>query len=169
MTRRTQWVAAEVTGVDTQARTLQYRLADGREQTMPFSHLVLACGMGVNLHVIPGLAAHALPLESITDAFTIGNEVITRFEQAAAVTDETLRQHLLTVMVIGEGFSGVEVAGHLFDLIQNVRPFYPELQGVEPRLLLLQAERLRSSPMTHDVMPERLRRDRALGPPGEKA
>jgi NADH dehydrogenase len=138
MARRTQWVAGEVTGVDAGARTVQYVQPDGREDSTPFSHLVLACGLGVNLRAVPGLAAHALPLKSVTDAFTIGNEVIARFEQAAAITEASARQQLLTVVVIGGGFSGVEIAGHLFDLMQNVRPFYPQLLGVEPQLLLLQ-------------------------------
>jgi NADH dehydrogenase len=137
-TRHTRWVAADVTGLDTEAGMVQYRLADGREHSVAFSHLVLACGQAANAHAIPGLAAHALPLKSVTDAIIVGNEVLARFEQAAAVTDTAARQQLLTVVVIGGGFSGVEVAGHLFDLVQNVRTFYPELGGIEPRLLLLQ-------------------------------
>lgn len=138
VSRRTRWVAADVTGVDPQAKAVRYVRPDGREESMRFAHLVLACGMGVNLDTIPGLAAHALPLRSVTDAFTIGNEVIARFEQAAAVTDETVRQQLLTAVVIGGGFSGVEIAGHVFDLMQNVRPFYPQLGEIEPKLVLLQ-------------------------------
>ena len=137
-TRRTQWVAAEVTGIDSQARTVEYELADGRAHTTRFSHLVLACGLGVNLAAVPGLAAHGLPIKSISDAFTIGNEVIARFEQAVAADDDARRRELLTVVVIGGGFSGVEVAGHLFDFIQNVRPFYRQIRHVVPRLVLLQ-------------------------------
>jgi NADH:ubiquinone reductase (H+-translocating) len=140
VSQRTRWVAADVTSVDARAKTLRYLRSDGREETTRFSHLVLACGMGVNLDMVPGLAAHALPLKSVTDAFTIGNEVITRFEQAAAVTetDNTIRQQLLTAVVIGGGFSGVEIAGHLFDLMLNVRRFYPQLSYIEPTLVLLQ-------------------------------
>ena len=67
LSRRTRWVAADVTGVDPRAKGLRYVLPDGREESTRFAHLVLACGMGVNLDTVPGLAAHALPLKSVGD------------------------------------------------------------------------------------------------------
>jgi NADH dehydrogenase len=49
-----------------------------------------------------------------------------------------VRQRLLTVVVIGGGFSGVEVAGHIADLTRAIRRFYPELKNVPSRIVLLQ-------------------------------
>jgi NADH dehydrogenase FAD-containing subunit len=53
------------------------------------------------------------------DGFTFGNEAITRFQQAVAEPDDAERERLLTVVVVGGGFTGVEAAGNLFDLMRN--------------------------------------------------
>ena len=63
---------------------------------------------------------------------------IARFEQAAVEPADAERQRLLTVLVVGGGFTGVEAAGHLFDLMRNIHPFYPQLSRTRPRMALLQ-------------------------------
>ena len=132
------WLTATVTAVDLQKNEVEYTQPDGKIATLSYAHLVLACGAGVNLDVVPGMAAHAYTLRTVGDGLTLGNEVIARFEQAAAEPDEAERQRLLTVVVVGGGFTGVEAAGHLFDLMRNIHPFYPQLSGTRPRMVLLQ-------------------------------
>ena len=132
------WVTATVAGVDLKKNEVEYTRPDGETATLSYSHLVLACGSDVNLDVIPGMAAHAHTLRTVGDGFDLGNEIITRFEQAVAEPDEAERQRLLTVVVVGGGFTGVEAAGHLFDLMRNIMPFYPQLSQVQPRMVLLQ-------------------------------
>ena len=135
---RATWLTATVTGVDLNKNEVEYTRPDGKIATLSYAHLVLACGSGVNLDEVPGMAAHACTLRSVGDGMTLGNEIITRFEQATAEPDEAERERLLTVVVVGGGFTGVEAAGHLFDLMRNIMPFYPQLRGVRPRLVLLQ-------------------------------
>jgi len=67
----------------------------------------------------------------------MGNDLIGHFEAAAIQPDAEVRQRLLTVVVIGGGFSGVEVAGHIADLMRAIRRFYPELQHETPHVVLL--------------------------------
>ena len=52
--------------------------------------------------------------------------------------DAAERQRLLTVVVIGGGFTGVEAAGHMFDLMRNIKSFYPPLSQDRPRMVLVQ-------------------------------
>jgi NADH:ubiquinone reductase (H+-translocating) len=136
--RGATWVTAAVTGVDLKKNEVEYTRPDGQKATLPYTHLVLACGSDVNLDVVPGMAAHAYTLRTVGDGFDLGNEIITRFEQAAAEPNDAERERLLTVVVVGGGFTGVEAAGHLFDLMRNIMPFYPQLSHIRPRMVLLQ-------------------------------
>lgn len=138
MTKHTLWFAAEVTDVDLDQRVVHYSLTHGGTASARYSHLVFACGQGVDLSVVPGLAAHALALKSVGDAAELGNEVIARFEQASLESDPAVRQRLLTLVVIGGGFTGVETAGHLLDLMQATHRYHPVLRDVSPRLVMLQ-------------------------------
>jgi len=138
LTRRTKWVEARVTRIDRENNEAHYVRRDGTPASMPYTHLVLACGSAANLEEIPGLAARGYPLKTVTDAIVMGNDLIGNFEAAATETEREARQRLLTVVVIGGGFSGVEIAGHFADLMHATHRFYPELRNEPPRIVLLQ-------------------------------
>ena len=135
---RATWLTASVTSVDLKKNEVEYTRPDGKNVTLPYTHLILACGSDVNLDVVPGMAAHAYTLRTEADGMVLGNEVIGRFEQAAVEPEEDERQRLLTVVVVGGGFTGVEAGGHLFDLMRDIQSLYPQLKGHQPRLVLLQ-------------------------------
>jgi NADH:ubiquinone reductase (H+-translocating) len=116
--------------------------------------LVLACGSGVNLDVVPGMAAHAYTLRTVGDGMVLGNEIIGRFEQAAVEPEDAERERLLTVVVVGGGFTGVEAAGHLFDMMRNIKPFYPLLSRNRPRMVLLQRGARIVPEFQHDSLSE---------------
>jgi NADH dehydrogenase len=137
MTRRTLWMKARVNHVDPAANVLTYEDDRGEEHRMRYSHLVVACGAVVNLNAIPGMAAHAYPLKSIGDAFSLGNALIGLCEDAS-IAAPSERQDILSVVVVGAGFSGVEIAGNIADLVERVHRYYPQLRGLRPRISLLQ-------------------------------
>jgi NADH dehydrogenase len=151
---RATWLTATVTSVDLKKNEVEYTRPDGKIATLSYAHLVLACGSDVNLDVIPGMAAYAYTLRTVGDGWTLGNEVITRFEQAAAEPDDAERERLLTVVVVGGGFTGVEAAGHLFDLMRNIMPFYPQLSRSRPRMVLLQRGAKIVPEFQHDSLSE---------------
>jgi NADH:quinone reductase (non-electrogenic) len=151
---RATWLTATVTGVDLNKNEVEYTRPDGKIATLSYTHLVLACGSGVNLDVVPGMTAHAYTLRDVGDALTLGNEVIARYEQAAVEPDGAERQRLLTVVVVGGGFTGVEAAGHLFDLMRNIHSFYPQLSRDRPRMVLLQRGARIVPEFQHDSLSE---------------
>ena len=138
MAPRARWLTASVSGVDLKKNELEFSRPDGKTATLSYSHLVLACGSAVNLNAVPGMAAHAYTLRTAFDGVILGNEIIGRFEQAAVEHEAAERQRLLTVVVVGGGFTGVEAAGHMFDLMRNIKRFYPQLSKDQPRMVLLQ-------------------------------
>jgi NADH dehydrogenase len=138
LTRRTQWLEARVNWIDRVRNEAHYDRPDGTTASMRYTQLVLACGAAANLAEIPGLASRGYALKTVIDAIVMGNDLIGNFEAAATEPDAEVRQRLLTVVVIGGGFSGVEVAGHIADLMRAIRRFYPELQHETPHVVLLQ-------------------------------
>jgi NADH:ubiquinone reductase (H+-translocating) len=138
MAPRARWLTASVSGVDLKKNEVEFTRPDGKMANLSYTHLVLACGSAVNLNAVPGMAAHAYTLRTAFDGVILGNEIIGRFEQAAVEPESAERQRLLTIVVVGGGFTGVEAAGHMFDLMRNIKSFYPQLSKDRPRMVLLQ-------------------------------
>ena len=138
MVRRTTWLTARVTDIDLQTHLVRYVGEGGENASLTYDHLVLACGSIVNMDMLPGLAAYAYPIKTLGDAVYLGNDLISRFEEAAVETDATQRRRLLTLVVIGGGFSGVEVAGAIMEVTNHALRFYPTLKGERAQVILLQ-------------------------------
>ena len=131
-----------VVDVDWRAASLRRRTLAGRQE-IAYEHLVLAFGTRANLDLVPGMAEHALPLKLIGDAMFIRNRVLQRIARIELETDPVLRRRLGHFVVIGGGFSGVEVAGQLADFLRSVRRYYPRVGRDELRVTVLEGgERL---------------------------
>ena len=127
-----------VTAVDLAAKTLT---VDGgrftRNQVIGFRHLALTLGSVTDLSKVPGMAEHGWPLKSVADALRLRAAVINRMEEANLVDDPAVRRRLLTFVVVGGGYTGVEVAGQLHDLLHEAKAFYSRLEGEPIRVALV--------------------------------
>jgi NADH:quinone reductase (non-electrogenic) len=105
-----------------------------------YDHLVVALGNVTDFRGLPGLPEHALPFKNLSDALYIRNHVIHVLEEAAIEhRDVELRKQLLTFVVAGGGFSGVEVVAELNDFVREVVKNYPQIDPREVRVILLHA------------------------------
>jgi NADH:ubiquinone reductase (H+-translocating) len=105
-----------------------------------FDHLVLALGSVTDFRGLRGLPDHAFPFKNLGDALDLRNHVIRALDEASIERhDERLRQQLLTFVVAGGGFSGVEVAAELNDFVRGIARSYPALDPREIRIVLLHA------------------------------
>ena len=138
MVRHTTWLTAQVTEIDLQTHLVRYVGEGGEQASLTYDHLVLAVGSAVNMNMMPGLAAYSYPMKTLGDAVDLSNDLISRFEQAAVETDAMLRRRLLTLVVIGGGFSGVEVAGAITEVANNALRYYPTLKDERAHIVLLQ-------------------------------
>src|SRR5947209_6709341 len=138
MLTRTRFVMGRATGVDVARRKL---LADtlAGPQAIGYGELVLAFGSRANLHLVPGLAAHGLPLKLVGDAMHIRNRLLQRVARIELETDAAVRARLGRFVVIGGGFSGVEVAGAVADFLRSARRWYPRVLASELQVSLLEA------------------------------
>jgi NADH:ubiquinone reductase (H+-translocating) len=89
-----------------------------------FDHIMLSLGAAVNLSRTPGMAEHALLVRNVGDAMKLRATIISRLEEANLIADVTARRALLSFVVVGGGYSGVEVAGQMIDMMHSICKFY---------------------------------------------
>jgi len=102
-----------------------------------FEHLVLAIGSVVDVSRVPGMPEHGYLMKTVGDAIRLRSDVLERLEAASITTQEPIRRKLLTFVVVGGGYSGVETAGQIWDLLRDVQRLYPRLDPKEFRLILV--------------------------------
>jgi len=130
---------AEVRKVDFSAKTVHVTVGLGDEiTTVAYDQLVIALGQIVDLSRTPGLADRALVMKDVMDAFRIRNHVLQCLEDADETTDSQRKSRLLTFVVVGGGFTGVEVIGEIQDLIAKSLKYYRNLRAAEVRIVLIQ-------------------------------
>ncbi len=106
-----------------------------------YDHLVLALGNVTDFRGLRGLPEHAIPFKNLGDALYIRNHVIHVLEEAAIEHhDREFRKQLLTFVVAGGGFSGVEVAAELNDFVRSVVGNYPQIDPTDVRVVLLHSQ-----------------------------
>jgi NADH:ubiquinone reductase (H+-translocating) len=98
-----------------------------RLRQLDYDHLVIALGSVTNFYDLPGLADLAIPMKTLQDAIRLRAQILSRLEAANAETNSLEPQSLLTFVVAGGGFAGVETVAALSDFIREVLPFYPNL------------------------------------------
>ena len=107
----------DVVSVDVDGRSVT--TADG--DTFGGDYLVLAAGSKPNFFNTPGAQQHAFPLYSVADANRLRNRLFEVFEDAD--NDATLIDRgALNIVVVGAGPTGVETAGAMADLVNDVMP-----------------------------------------------
>ncbi|MEY2491151.1 MAG: hypothetical protein QOH24_102 [Verrucomicrobiota bacterium] len=102
---------------------------------MDYDHLLIALGSITNFYDIPGLADLAVPMKSLRDAIQLRAQIIRHLEEANSNTAD--RRALLTFVVAGGGFAGVETVAALNDFVREAMPFYPNLREGMLRVILV--------------------------------
>ncbi len=150
--KRGRFVMGRVIGLDAEAKRVTCRTLAG-ERTFDYDHLVLALGVRARLDLVPGMAEHALPLKTVGDALHIRNTVLRRLARMELEDDPARRACLGHFIVLGGGFSGVEVAGELVDCLKSMARYYRRVEPDQIRLTLVHG-RERLLPEMHPALGE---------------
>lgn len=122
-----------------------------RERTLDYDFLVVAVGAVNNYFGKDNWAEFAPGMKSLDEAVELRRRVLVAFEEAEREADESLREALLTMVVIGGGATGVEMAGALADLSRTV--LARDFRNIDPsksRVLLVEgSERVLGAFPTH--------------------
>ncbi len=104
---------------------------------LEYDHLVIALGSTTNFFGIPGLAERALTMRSLADAITLRNRLIQHLEEADFECSIGSRKDLLTIVVAGAGFAGVETVAGVNDFLREAIAHYPNLTEESLRVVLV--------------------------------
>jgi len=137
--RATNLFLGHVTGADPVRHEVFVRDPEGRDVTLGYDQLVVALGSVSRTLPIPGLAEHALGFKTLSEAIALRNRLIFMLEQAESEEDDEARSALLTTVVVGAGYAGLEGIAELQDFAADVIDLYPRarLQGM--RFILVEA------------------------------
>lgn len=136
--RRVQVVQATVERVDVAERMVYLAgVGQDHERQLPFDQLVVALGAEPHFFGNAGLEANSFTLKSLEDAVRLRAHIIHCFERADQATDPTAQQRLLTFVVAGGGFAGVELMGGLNDFTRGIAAYYPNVNPDAIRMVLI--------------------------------
>lgn len=148
-----------VQSVDFAARRVQ--LDNG---TLDYDYLLIALGSTTNFFGNRGAQEHALPLKQLSDGMAIRNQLLGNLGRAAEEADAAKRRALLTLVIVGGGATGVELAAATADLLQHSLPAdYPSLSVDESRIVVVEAEGALLGHMGDAMAEIALKRLEALG------
>ena len=140
MIRRTEFIVADVENIDTDNKSVKVMHGfDRRSHSLAYDHLVLALGSVPNFHGMAGLEQRALTMKSLEDAILLRNRMIAHLEEADPLYSASSRNDLLTVVVAGGGFAGVETVAGIHDFMQSAIRSYRNLHPLQIRVVLVHA------------------------------
>jgi NADH dehydrogenase len=137
--RRTNLYLGHVLGADPARKEVRVRNPEGHEAALPYDQLVVALGSISRTLPIPGLKEHALGFKTLSEAIALRNRLLHSLETAESVDDEQTRAALLTFVVVGAGYAGLEGIAELQDLAADVVDLYPRSRLHGLRFVLVEA------------------------------
>lgn len=117
--KNVELITAEIENVDKEAKVVKTNAGD-----FPFDYLVVAMGGEPNDFGVPGVKEHGFTLWSTRDAIRLRRHLEIIVEKAAVEPDEVKRRAMLSVVVAGSGFTGIEMIGELVDWKQVLAKHY---------------------------------------------
>jgi len=139
--RRTEFIRGRVTAIDLENRKVVLASdAQTGQLLLPYDHLVLALGSVSNYLGMANIEKLAFNFKSLLDAIRIRNHVIEMFERADREPDASQRAALLSFVIAGGGFAGVELVGALNDFARGILADYPNLNPNELNIVLVHSQ-----------------------------
>jgi NADH dehydrogenase len=136
--RKVSFFAGEVEKIDLAQQTVTVSHGfDRHTHDMKYDRLVIGVGSTTNFFNNLGLERNAVTLKTLADAANLRNRLIALLEEADSECYADIRQPLLTFVVAGGGFAGVETIASINDFIRESLRFYPNLRSTHVRVVLV--------------------------------
>ena len=158
-----RFLMGQVIDIDHDRKQVRVK-TNGQVREAPYDYLIVAAGSVTTYFGNDQLAGHAFELKSLADAVAIRNHILRQFERAAWTDDEAYARALTTLVVVGGGPTGLEMAGALYELKKHVlEKEYTRLRGLKARVILVEATDRLLAPYPENLQEATLRQLESLG------
>jgi NADH dehydrogenase len=114
------------------------KIARSSRREYPFDYILIGTGAQPEYFGTPGVEENSFTLWSFDDAMRIRSHLETIFEKAVEETDPLARRKLLTFVVAGAGFTGIEMAGEILEYRDRMcRKHF--IEETETRVVVIEA------------------------------
>ncbi|WHT18722.1 NAD(P)/FAD-dependent oxidoreductase [Crossiella sp. CA-258035] len=111
----------------------------GDLESVDYDVLVVALGSVARTLPIPGLAERGIAFKTVGEAIYLRNHVLSRMDLASTSDDPELRRKLLTFVVIGGGYAGIEALAELEDMARYATRYYKNVKPEDMNWVLVEA------------------------------
>ena len=136
--RNTTVLLAEVTGIDPVEKRVTIDEGDGRPRDIDYDDRVVAAGARHAYFGHDAWEPDAPGLKTIDDALEIRRRFLLAFERAELTEDLAERAEYMTIVVVGGGPTGVELAGLMPDVLRGVRRDFRRIDPGRARIVLIE-------------------------------
>jgi NADH dehydrogenase len=138
--KKTKFYEAQIKNIDPYGKVVTLTGTNERRGiSLHYDFLVIALGSQTNFFGIDKMEERAYSMKTLNDAVVLRNRIIDMLEQAENESNPILKKSLLTFVIVGAGFAGIETAGELNDFVQDARKYYPDIKKEDIRVIVLEA------------------------------
>jgi len=140
--KQAEFYQADVSLIDLKQKLVTItRVFDGKVHALEYDYLVLALGGDTNFFGNDNIKTHSFVIKTVEDAIAIRTQVINMLENAAQTGDHEFQKKMMTFVVAGGGFAGVETIGELNHFVkESVESFYPSISKDKINMILITAQ-----------------------------
>jgi len=137
--KKTTLISGRMAKVTHKTRKAVIEIEGGKPLTLEYDQLIMTAGAVTRTFPIKGVAEEAIGMKTIEEAVEVRNRLVGNFERAAALPAGPARERLLTVVVVGGGFAGIETYAELRSTATYLLRMYPQIAFDEVKFHLVEA------------------------------
>lgn len=137
--KKTNLVSGKILHVEHASKTATIEVPGLPPYKMKYDQIVMTGGAVSRTFPIPGVADFAIGLKTIEEAVSVRNKIMTNLDKAASLPAGPARERLLTFVVIGGGFAGIETFAEMRSLVSYLLRYYPNIAFADTHFHLIEA------------------------------
>jgi NADH dehydrogenase len=150
---------AEVTSINSESNKISTNIGD-----LNYDYLVIATGTKTDFFGNKSIESNSMPMKTVPQALNIRSLILQNFEKAAIANSKQKQEAYLNFVIVGGGPTGVELAGAIAELKNNILPRdYHDLDPNDMKIHLLEGANRVLPPMSKHASKKAERFLKALG------